>query len=165
MAKLVRMQYKVIIIKRPNDATDLSGGTPAGADVADTVLFTAGSYNNPPNAGETVFTSEMSATQKGYSVCKTLQSGLGQNARISVYGKPCGTASGAARRQLNGTGATTDETAERLYVLLDTISPGLADAVKYANQVPNTSDLIIRGEFVPDVPVLATGTGAGPADA
>ena len=145
-AKLVAMQFVLTIRSRPNDATSPAEAGPTFSSDDDTGLITrAGTYNRPPNPGETVFTSERAAISAGISINTKMQVGLGQNVRMTVYGKPCGAAAANANRQLQG-----KEPNEVVYAEIDTVSAGLHDAIRYANLVPNANAQQIRTEAGPE---------------
>ena len=147
--KLVAMQFVATIRKRSNDATALTELGPTFTSADDTgLIIRTGTYNRPPAPGETIFTSERAALNAALSVNAKMQVGLGQNTRVTVYGKPCGTAAANAARQL-----TAGELAEKVYSETDTISAGLHDAVRYANTVPNTAGLLIRSEAGPEAEI------------
>lgn len=140
--KVVSMQYVGVVHTRPNAGE----AGPAFNSADDTgVVAKIGSYNRPPNPGESVFTSIRAIVSACITLNTTYQRQLGQNTRFTIYGKPCGTASATAARQLLPT-----ESAELIYVEGDTESAGLYDAVRFANRVPNTGTLLVRSISGPE---------------
>lgn len=158
--KPVSFQYRLVIATRPNAPSADAAPDGGQSDAQDTPLFAVGSYNRPPGAGEVVFTNELAALRAGYAALKTIQIGLGQNARLSVYGKICGTA--PAGNRLAAANVTPDLT-EKLYINADVPSAGLHDMVKYMNSVPSDSETVIIRELAGPEVVVRDGTTNDPA--
>lgn len=147
--KPVSLQFIAVVRTRTNDANAIGEAGPNFAATDDTGLVArSGTYNRPANPGEEVFTSERAALQAAISVNSRMQLGLGQNCRITIYGKVCGTAPANAARQL-----LPGELVEKVYSETDTVSAGLHDAVRYANRVPNVNSIIIRSEAGPEAQI------------
>ena len=150
--RVVSMQYLGVVHTRPN--TTETGPPFTSAD--DTgVVAKIGSYNRPPNPGESIFTSIRSIVSACITLNTTYQRQLGQNTRFTIYGKPCGTALGTAARQL-----LPAELAEKIYVEGDTEAAGLYDAVRFANRVPNTGTLLVRSILGPEAEMSVDNTAS-----
>ena len=167
--KAVALQYVSVIHSRPVDpAIDATTGLGAFAIANDTGLIARiGSYNRPAAPGDTIFTSLNSAISAAEAVVRLQQLRLGQNARATVYGKPCGTAP-AGNRLSTGDGTivgrtmTVDELAEKVYAEVDYVSAGLHDVLKYVNSVPSTSGaIVIRSEAGPETQPTTTEAASG----
>lgn len=156
--KAIAMQFVGVIHTRHNDATLPSEAGPTFSSADDTgVVVRTGSYNRPSLAGETIFTSERAINDAMTSLNNTYQVKLGQNTRYTVYGKPCGTPPVGSARVM-----TVTELAEKVYIEGDTISPGLHDAIKFANRVPSLSaSIVVRSEAGPEAEMNTENAASG----
>lgn len=143
--------------------------TPGTASATDPLLFAIGdlitdTVNPTGGAGTTgspftfadptgpVLTTEAGASSAGISVCNKLQSSLKYNVRAEVWGAPVG------HVETGNTDLTDDEKAEKLYVQIDTPSPGLLFAIHRANRKPRSvgEAAFVVPYFGPEVGVAET---------